>query len=417
MTPSITRRRFLHASAAGAAMLSAGSCATAASPTASSSPRPNGVTWGRGDFADRFDPWIEIDRSAYRNNVQEASRLAGGRPILAVVKNNAYGLGDEAVGPLVAEMPEVGGIACVRVEEALAMRDVGVTKPIVVMAEASEDEMVTLVRHRVLPSVWLDDAPERIARVAARVGHPVPVQLFVDTGMNREGMPWDRARPWMEELARSEVVEIDGTYTMFNHDLDHDREQLARFEELLSWARGRSMPLGTLHASPTVELFHLPEAHYDMVRPGNALFGNYPRGEGVREMARLQPVFRLRARVVRVEYLDAGESAGFYSTFTAERPTWIGLLPAGRTDGYPSSANGRCEVLIGGRLYPVVGGVNSAHAIIDIGATRTVEPGDVATLVGPDADAIHPHEVARRTEVSALALMQSMNPRLPRRII
>ena len=414
MMRSISRRRFLHTSAAGVAALSSSACAAAAS-TSGSTP-PTGVTWGRGDFPDRFDPWIEIDRAAYRNNVQEASRLASGRPILAVVKNNAYGLGDEAVGPLIAQMPEVGGIACVRVEEALALREVGVTKPIVVLAEASDDEMVALVRHRVLPSVWLDDAPERIARVAARVGHPVPVQLFIDTGMNREGMPYDRARPWMEALTRSGSVEIDGTYTMFNHDLDFDREQLARFEELLAWARGRSMPLGTLHASPTVELFHLPDAHYDMVRPGNALFGNYPRGEGVREMAELLPVFSLKARVVRVEHLEAGERAGFYSTFTPERPTWVGLLPVGRTDGYPSSANGRCEVLINGRLYPVVGGVNSAHAIIDIGPTRTVEPGDVVTLIGPDADAVHPHEVARRTEVSALALMQSMNPRLPRRI-
>jgi alanine racemase len=192
---------------------------------------------------------------------------------------------------------------------------------------------------------------------------------------------------------------------------------MERFESLIAWARGRSLPLGTLHASPTVELFHLPEAHYDMVRPGNALFGNYPRGDGVRDMAELQPVFRLRARVVRVEHLEAGESAGFYRTFTAERPTWVGLIPVGRTDGYPSAANGTCQVLIGGRLYPVVGGVNSAHAIIDIGPTKTVEPGDMVTLVGPDHPAIHPHEVARRTDTGALALMQAMNSRLPRHVI
>jgi alanine racemase len=415
MTHPITRRHFLTLTAGTAALSGTGACATTSSASASAA--PPGVTWGRGAFTDRFDPWIEIDRGAYRNNVREAARLAGGRPILAVVKNNAYGLGDEAVGPLLAEMPEVGGLACVRVEEAIAMREVGVTKPIVVMAESSEDEMVALVRHGALPSVWLDDATDRIARVAARVGHPVPVQLFVDTGMNREGMPWDRARPWMEALASSDAVEIDATYTMFSHDLDFDRDQLERFEELLAWARSRSLPLGTLHASPTVELFHLPEAHYDMVRPGNALFGNYPSGEGVRDMAELRPVFRLRARVVRVEHLEVGESAGFYRTFTAERPTWVGLIPVGRTDGYPSAANGTCEVLIGGRLYPVVGGVNSAHAIIDIGPDRTVEPGDVVTLIGPDDPAVHPHEVARRTETGALALMQSMNPRLPRRIV
>ncbi len=408
---SISRRRFLSL-AGGAAALSAAGCATNPAPT--STP---GIAWGRSAFSDRYDPWIELDRAAWRNNVREASRLAGGRAILAVVKNNAYGLGDEAVGPLLAEMPEVGGLACVRVEEAIAMREVGVTKPIVVMAEASEDEMAALVRYRVLPSVWLDDAPRRIERLAARFGRPIPVQLFVDTGMNREGMPHTRARPWIEELARSAAAEIDATYTMFNHDLDFDRVQLERFEELLAWARRRDIALGTLHASPTVELFHLPEAHYDMVRPGNALFGNYPSGENSRDMAKLQPVFRLRTRVVRVERLEVGDSAGFYGTYEPDRATWVGLLPVGRTDGYPSAANGTCEVLINGRLYPVVGGVNSAHAIIDIGEERTVEPGDVATLMGPDHPAIHPHEVARRTETGFLAMIQGMNPRLPRIVV
>ena len=140
-------------------------------------------------------------------------------------------------------------------------------------------------------------------------------------------------------------------------------------------------------------------------------------GDGVRDMATLKPVFRLRTRVVRVERLEAGDKAGFYGTFEPDRPTWVGLLPVGRTDGYPSAANGTCEVLINGRLYPVVGGVNSAHAIIDVGEAQTVAPGDVATLIGPDHPAIHPHEVARRTGTGFLAMIQGMNPRLPRIVV
>ena len=408
----MSRRGFL--GLAGGALCLSGATACASTPAGLGVPAPA----RRRDLSSHsFDPWIEIDRDAYRHNVREASRLAGGRPILAVVKNNGYGLGDRTVGPLLADLPEVGGIACVRVEEALAMREAGVTKPILVMAETSEEEMAELVRHRVLPTVWLDDAPRRLDRLSRRLGHAIPVQLFLDTGMQREGMPYQRARPWIEELCRSESVEVNGTYTMFSHDLDFDREQLARFREILGWARQRSLALGTLHAAPTVELFHLPEAHFDMVRPGNALFGHYPRGEGVRERAELRPVFRLRARVVRVEHLDPGESAGFYRTFRPERPTWIALLPVGRTDGYPSAANGTCEVLIGGRLYPVSGGVNSAHTIVEIGEERSVDVGDVATLIGPDHPAILPATVAERTGMGLLALIQSMNERLPRQVV
>jgi len=409
---TLSRRRFLEVTGGAFGLAATAGCASApASSQTPALPRTN------SSFPNRFDPWIEIDREAYRQNVREASRLARGRPILAVVKNNAYGLGDRTVGPLLADFPEVGGIACVRVEEALAMREAGVTKPMVVMAEGSEEEMEVLVRHDVMPTVWLDDAPQRLHRVSRRIGRPVPVQLFVDTGMGREGMPYQRARPWIEELCRSESVEVNATYTMFSHDLDFDREQLARFEEILGWARQNSLALGTIHAAPTVELFHLPAAHFDMVRPGNALFGNYPSGEGVRDQADLKTVFRLNARVVRVERLEPGESAGFYRTFVADKPTWIALLPVGRTDGYPSAANGTCEVLINGRLYPVTGGVNSAHTILEIGADKTVEVGDVATLMGPDHPAILPHTVAERTEVGFLRIIQGMNPRLPRKVL
>ncbi|WP_420615662.1 alanine racemase [Candidatus Palauibacter sp.] len=414
----LPRRRFLNLAGAALGLAATSGCARAATTRSTGiGPLSVGTTTDRSYTPARFDPWIELDRAAWTHNVREAARLAGGRPILAVVKNNAYGLGDRAVGPLLAGMSEVGGLASVRVEEALAMREEGVTKPIVVMAEGSEDEIEEMARHDVLPSVWLDDAPRRLRSVSGRLGRPVPVQLFIDTGMNREGMPYTRARRWIEELVQSEYVDVNGTYTMFTHDLDHDREQLARFEELLAWARERNLPLGTLHASPSFELFHLPEAHYDMVRPGNALFGNHPGGEGARAMADLKPVFRFNTRVVRVERLEPGDSAGFNRTFMPDRATWVALLPVGRTDGYPSEANGTCEVLINGRLYPVAGGVNSAHTILDVGPEKTVEVGDVATLIGPDHPSVLPHAVAERTKRGFLGIIQSMNPRLPRRVV
>ena len=186
--------------------------------------------------------------------------------------------------------PEIGGIACVRVQEALAMRAAGVTKPILVMAEVTEPEMELLARQNVAASVWLDDAPERIGRVARRIGRPVPVQLYVDSGMGREGMPYKRVRPWMAEICRSDSANVVGTFTMFVHEEEFDRVQLARFEEILTWARGQGLTLGTLHSSPTYEVFQLPDAHMDMVRPGNALFGNYPSADGAEDKAELRPV-------------------------------------------------------------------------------------------------------------------------------
>jgi len=292
-----------------------------------------------------------------------------------------------------------------------------VTKPILVMAEVTEPEMELLARHDVAASMWHDDAPARIERVARRLGHPVPVQLYVDSGMGREGMPYKRAKPWIREICTSDAANVVGTFTMFVHQEEFDRVQLARFEEIISWARGQGLALGTLHSSPTFEVFQLPDAHMDMVRPGNALFGNYPSAEGAEELADLRPVFRLRTRVIRVEKLEVGESAGFYRSFVADRPTWIALLPVGHTDGYPPTARGTCEVLINDRLYPVSAGPNSAHTVLDIGAEKAVEVGDVATLIGPDHESILPHTVSERTGVRFLALITKLNARLRRRLV
>lgn len=413
----LSRRRFLGLSSAALGLTA---LARSATPAEAAAVRPaDGQTFRLrpGGHDSGFDPWLEIDAAAFRHNVRETSRLAGGRPILAVVKNNAYGLGDTLVGPLLVSCPEVAGIACTRVAEAVAMREAGVRKPILNMAEVSEEEAAQLVRARVHLSVWLDDAPARLERLARRMRRPIPVHLYLDTGMGREGMPDYRARPWLEALCAQKSVRVDGTYMMFTHELDFDREQLARFIQLTDEARSKALRLGTLHAAPSYEVYHLPEAHLEMVRPGNLLFGNYPRADDAGARVSLKPVFRLRARIVRLERLREGDSASFGRRYIAKQPTWIALLPVGHTDGYPATAANTCQVLIRGRLYPVVAVVSSTHTIVEIGDEKTVEVGDVATLIGPDDPAIEPLAVAEKTGVGFYPMVTKMSALLPRRLV
>ncbi|MGH9204299.1 MAG: alanine racemase, partial [Vicinamibacterales bacterium] len=262
----ISRRRFAKASAivAGAAVMNrVGAALPRSQAPVSLKLRPGGHDSG-------YDPWLEIDAEAFRHNVREVSRLAGGRPILAVVKNNGYGLGDTLVGPLLSSCAEVHGIACVRPSEALAMRSAGVRKPILMMSEVGEEEAVELVAHSVTLSCWLDDSGIRLDRVAKRARKPVAVHLFLDTGLNREGMPYRRAWPWIEDLAKRPAIRIDGTCHMFVHQVEFDRVQHRRFLDVTEVARSRGVKLGTLHAAPSYELFYLPESHLDMVRVANA---------------------------------------------------------------------------------------------------------------------------------------------------
>jgi alanine racemase len=396
---SISRRSFV----AGAAALGLGDLRTV---TATVTPP---------QAADRYDPWIEVDRSALRHNVREVARLSAGKPILAVVKNNAYGLGLAMVGRILEPMAEIAGFAVVKTSAALELRASGVRKPILLMGMFADPDGIELVANDITLSLYTDDAPARVGRLASRIGRPVTAHLYLDTGMGRMGMAYHRALPWIGELAARDDLRVTGTYMAFTEVTEFDHEQLDRFNTLVAEARQRGVELGRLHAASSNGVFHLPEARLDMVRPGIALWGGYPsRPEEERQMSTLHPTFRLRARVVRVEQLRPGDGVSYGRRYVAQRPTWVATLPVGHSDGYTGKAVNGARVLIGDRLYPVIGSVSASHSIVEVGDEARVAVGDVATLVGPDHPEITPNGFEETVGESAYNVMMHLNPALPR---
>jgi len=361
-----------------------------------------------------FDPWLEIDPAALAHNAEAVSRLGGGRPILAVTKNNAYGLGLETAGPLLDRLPEVWGLAVVRPEEAVALKNAGVRKPVLLMGPASDEEAEALIRSGVRLAPYTVADGERLVRLAARLGRPIDVHLYVDTGMHRMGLPHDRVLLWLESASLRRSIRIEGTFTELVEDSEFDREQAARLTRLAASARAGGVPLGRLHAASSDAVMRpTPETFLDLLRPGLALYGGYPTAES---MARgeLRPAYRLKARVIRIDLLQPGEGVSYHRRYTAERPTWTATLAIGHVDGYPAGAVKGCEVLIGDRLYPVVGTVSASHTVVALGPEATVSVGDEAVLVGPDRPALHPNTVAERSGWSEYNMFMHLNPGLAR---
>jgi alanine racemase len=410
---TLSRRSFLSA-AAGAGLVSssvdelAGRVAGARPGTLQSVP------------SDRFDPWVEVDAEALAHNVGQVGRLAGGRPILAVVKNNAYGLDLRTAARLLEPMDAIAGFAVVKAEAALALREAGVRKPVLHMGMATPGEGAELARLGVEASLYTDDAERRVEGMARAADRPVDAHLYLDTGLGRMGMPYHRALPWMASLARHPGVRIRGLYMAFTEEPDFDREQLRRFRALVADARVRGIEVGRLHAASSSAVFELPEAHLDMVRPGIALYGSYPNdGESQARRAPLRCAFRLRARVVRVERLRPGDSVSYGRDYVAARPTWTATLPVGHVDGVPRRAVEGARVLLGERTYPVIGAVSASHTIVELGEDDgpPARVGDVATLLGPDHPDIEPWRVAAAIGVSAYDLLMHLNPALPRVVV
>ena len=362
-----------------------------------------------------FDPWIEIHPENLRHNVREVSRRAGSRPILAVIKNNGYGLGVANVARVIEPMPEIAGFAVVKLDEAVRLRENGVKKPVLLMGPFDEQNLESIVAKNILPMVYTPIGPA-LDRVAGRMQRPVQLHLCVDTGLGREGVPYRDAKPLIRDLSRRKSVRVEGTMMTFAEDPRFDGEQLRRFQTLCGSLEAEGARLGRKHAASSFTLFQHPDAFLDMVRPGMALFGVYSelefRGQRVLD---LRPGVALKTRVAYIKQLPKNESAGYERVYIAKRDTWMATLPVGHADGVPRVAAKGARVRIGGALFPIVA-ISASHLIVEIGAERRVQIGDIATVFDW-TEGSRPEDIAAACGASVYDLTMHLNPLLRRQFV
>jgi alanine racemase len=396
------RRRFLATSPALAGAVSAIDIGTARAPQPAAA-------------GSAFDPWIEIHAANLAHNVREIARRVGGRPILAVIKNNAYGMGLADAARLLEPMAPVHGFAVVKMQEAVALRDLGVRKPILLMGPIDVANLEDIVARNIMPMVYTPIARE-LDRIAAKRQQPIRVHVCVDTGIGRVGVPHRESAALIRELAARQGVVIDGVMMTFSEDPDLDREQVRRFDALHRELQRDGIALGRRHAASSYTLFQHADAFYEMVRPGMAIYGVYSEtGFQTAGALALRPALALRARVAYVKRVPRGDSVGYNRAYIASQDVWIATLPVGHADGWPRAAAKGARVRIGDRLYPVVASVSASHTIVEIGAEPRVAIGDEATCWDWQAGS-RPEDVSAACGASVYDLTMHLNPLLPRRL-
>jgi alanine racemase len=378
--------------------------------------------WVQGAFGvgsepspNQFDPWVEISAENLRHNVGEIARRTQNRPILAVIKNNGYGLGVVNVGRLLDDDGRISGFAVVKLHEAMALRDAGIKKPILLMGPFTDRDLADVAARNIMPMVYRDHGAA-LDRAAAKTGRPVPVHVKVDTGMGRVGVPHDEASRLLTDLARRPSVRIEGVMTALSEDEAFDREQVKRLVTLSDHLQRDGIRVGRRHAASSFALFQNADAYLDMVRPGMAIFGVYSEPP-FRQLGALdlRPAVALRTRVALVKQLQPGESAGYNRAYMAKSPVWIATLPVGHADGWPRVAAKGAKVRIGAGLYPVIASVSASHTLLEIGPQQTVQVGDVATLFDW-TDGSRPEDVALACGASVYDLTMHLGALLPRRV-
>lgn len=362
-----------------------------------------------------FDPWVEIHRENLLHNVQEISRRVASRPILAVIKNNGYGAGVANIARLLEPQSEIAGFAVVKFHEAMTLRDAGIRKPILLLGPFDERNLRDAAARSIMPMIYTQQG-DSLDKAAAKTQQPVPLHICIDTGIGRVGVPYYQAAPLIRDLASRQSVQIRGTMMTFTEDAELDKEQIRRFQETCGALEKEGIALGKKHAASSFALFQHPDAFFDMVRPGMAIYGIYSENElrhtGVMD---LRPALSLKARVIYIKKLRKGDSAGYNRAYVAKDEVWVATLPIGHADGWPRNAAKGAKVRINGELYPVIASVSASHCILEIGSEGRVKIGDTATFFDAQQGS-RPEDISEACGASVYDLTMHLNPLLPRRI-
>jgi alanine racemase len=311
---------------------------------------------------------VEIDLGALQHNGAAAARRAG-VPLLPMIKADAYGLG--AAAALRALDPlEPWGYGVASAAEGEELRELGVTRPVLVFTPLLEHELSRARAAHLTPTLGFPAELEAWRRAGGGAWH-----LAIDTGMSRAGIPW------REVGAIRQLVELmppEGAFTHF-HSAEMDdgtiESQERRFRDAIASLPQRPR---LLHTANSAAIARMGRSDWDLVRPGIFLYG-----VGSGRSARIQPeaVVHLRAPIVEIRNLEPGDSVSYGATLRVERPARVATLAVGYADGYPRALSERGSVLIGGTMAPVAGTVTMDMTMIDVTTVRC-EVGDVATLIG-----------------------------------
>lgn len=381
---------------------------------------------------DRPLVWAEIDLRAIAYNVQALRRITRpGARLMAVVKANGYGHGAVPVARCALENgADLLGVA--RINEGIELRKAGLAAPILILGYTPPALAEKLMTFDLTAAVSSYAAAAGLARAAAARGKKIEVHLKVDTGMGRLGLlptgedatPTSSVRrePLVQQvnsIFRLSGLQVTGIFTHLatadRADKSYARQQLQKFTDILDRLSRAGMQFSVRHAANSAALIDLPESHFDLVRPGIALYGLYPSDEVHKKRVHLQPAMALKARIVQLKSVGAGFKVSYGITHETPRPTTIATVPVGYADGLNRRLSSRGCMLVGGQRASIIGRICMDLTMVDVGAIAGVNLEDEVVIFGRQgAASITADEIAATLNTINYEVVSTIAARVPR---
>jgi len=383
----------------------------------------------------------EINLAHVRHNLRElqaclrADAAAADRAeparLWCVLKADGYGHGAANVATTL-EHAGVDGLCVALLEEGLELRNAGVGCPILVMGGywgRHRDGIEALLENALTPVVYDEDQISTLAATARYLyggSKTVDVHLKIDTGMGRLGVREDGLDAVLAALRAASDLHLGGLMTHLAcadaESLEPTTDQLASFDRASELVARRGFRPAVRHAANSAAMLRSPRTHYDIVRPGIAVFGVHPGPASSNEAARaanLRPVMRVLSEVVALRDLPVGERLGYGHAWRASRPSRIATIPMGYADGLSRALSGRGQVLICGQRAPIVGKVSMDLTMVDVTDLPGVSVRDEVVVLGEQhgrlgSDHISADELATQCDTVSWECLTSVSRRVPR---
>ena len=365
--------------------------------------------------------WLEIDQGAIARNTRLVRDLVGPNvAILVSLKADAYGHGALRVARTVLHNG-ASWLGVATVSEGEPLRASGITSPILVFGYTPPWQAREALRLDLRSTIYSLEVAQALSRAACDLGRTARVHVKVDTGLARLGLraeDIDSIVDFVSRLHRLPGLVVEGIFTHFatadREDQTYAHKQLRRFYRVLEALERRGLRPPIVHAANSAAMLTLPEARFDLVRPGVAIYG-LPPGDEVPLPEGFQPALSFKTQVAQAKWIPAGEGVSYGITFTTSRPTRIAVLPVGYADGFRRAPMNWGEVLVRGQRAPILGRVTMDQCIIDITSISDVSLGDEVVLIGRQGnDELTAMAVAKRLGTIAYEVVAELLARVPR---
>ena len=358
--------------------------------------------------------WAEVNLKRIAHNFKEIKKLIASRvKVMVCVKADAYGHG---LIPVAKKLVSCGAdyLGVASIDEGIALRENHIRTPVLILGMILSRDIVPLIRYNLTPTVCTKELAQALDSLGRSIGRRINVHIKVDTGMGRLGVLYKDAMGFIQRVQRLRFVNVEGIFTHFplaDSDSRFTFRQIEMFAKLVEKLSRAGIRIPLVHAANSMGVIGYKSSHFNMVRPGLAIYGLYPRPD---LKIKLKAVLSLKTKVIFEKNVPAKFGISYGHDYFTRKPARIITLPIGYGDGYPRNLSNRASVLIRGRRFLICGRICMDQIMVDVGRNK-VEVGDEVVLIGRQGvNKITAEELACLAQTISYEIVCGLGTRIPR---